>query len=106
MLTTFFGSTKPKKRTKSEPPRLRSAFTKENPVVPAKPEHPPSRRSSDINSTLAEAGTDNELDKLFDTTANSPGKMASNGDAYNDDATGWTPQDDRVICVMKSKEMS
>jgi hypothetical protein len=73
--------------------------------VSPEPEHAPSPEDdSDISSTCADAGTDEELDELTATAENK--RKMSTTDASSDATPEWTREEDRILCVRKSEAKS
>ncbi|KAJ8108197.1 hypothetical protein ONZ43_g6498 [Nemania bipapillata] len=79
-----------------------------SPVTTPEPEDPlPSENDSDIESTRAEVGTDDEPSGSVPAEPQVGEKMASTDTDGSSDATPeWTRGDDRTICVRKAEAKS
>ncbi|KAI0810646.1 hypothetical protein GGR55DRAFT_118593 [Xylaria sp. FL0064] len=69
----------------------------------------PSEDNSDIVSTCAEAGSEDEIDELTSFVAEAKEKAKEEmavTDASSEAAPQWTRKEDRLICIMKAKEKS
>ncbi|KAI0977416.1 hypothetical protein F4678DRAFT_13816 [Xylaria arbuscula] len=97
-------------------PKPRKKVTFHSPVIQTALDYlsyPPNlRKSSETESTRAEVGTDDELSERIRTTpkikskGKTKEKMAATTDESSDATPEWTREEDRVICVMKSKANS
>ncbi|KAI1351762.1 hypothetical protein F5Y01DRAFT_324835 [Xylaria sp. FL0043] len=69
----------------------------------------PSEDNSDIVSTCAEAGSEDEIDELTSIVAEAKEKAKEEmavTDASSEAAPEWTRKEDRLICIMKAKQKS